>query len=71
MEYLQDNSLLIITIVAFIAFAIIGYVVDSKKNKGINKKEKEILTEEIKEEEKINEDNKDSKEVDLNNLTKK
>lgn len=68
MEYLQNNSLLIITIVAFIVFAIIGYVVDSKKNKGNNKKEKEILTEEIKDEEKVN---KDNKEVDLNNLTKK
>ncbi len=66
MDFIQNNSLLVITIIAFIIFAVIGYIVDSKKNNG-NKKEKEILTEEIKVE---NTTNKNEKEVDLNNLTK-
>lgn len=66
MKYLIDNYLLVITILAFVVFAIIGYIVDSKKNKG-SKQEKEILTEEIKEDNKIN---NNEKEVDLNNLTK-
>lgn len=40
---MQNNILLIITILLFIFFAIIGYVVDKKRNK--ENKEKEVLTE--------------------------
>lgn len=45
MDFLGDNALLIITIALFIMFAILGYIVDKSKNK--NKKEKEVLTENI------------------------
>lgn len=47
MEFIKNHILLIATILAFIIFAIIGYVVDKTKNQ--SKKEKEILNEEIKE----------------------
>ena len=43
MEFIREHILLIVTILAFILFAIIGYVVDKAKNQ--NNKEKEILKE--------------------------
>ena len=43
MEFIREHILLIVTILAFILFAIIGYVVDKTKNQ--NNKEKEILKE--------------------------
>lgn len=67
MEFISENILLIVTIGAFIVFAIIGFVVDNTKNGKRSKKEKEILTEEIK----PNEENKKDNEVSLDSLTKK
>lgn len=43
MEFIREHILLIVTILAFNLFAIIGYVVDKAKNQ--NNKEKEILKE--------------------------
>ena len=43
MEFIREHILLIVTILAFILFAIIGDVVDKTKNQ--NNKEKEILKE--------------------------
>lgn len=68
MEFIKDNILLIVTIGAFIVFAIIGFIVDSTKNGKKSQKEKEILTEEIKPED---ENNKGNNEVSLDSLTKK
>lgn len=42
MDFIVKNYVIIIIIVAFIIFALIGYVVDSMKNK--DNKEKELLT---------------------------
>ena len=66
---------MVLTLVSFVAFAIIGYIVDHSKNK--DNKEKDILKEDITEEIKPNIDvpkdskeitNKKDKNIDLNNL---
>lgn len=80
MEFIKNHILLIATILAFIIFAIIGYVVDKTKNQ--SKKEKEILNEEIKEnfvpnveiptktskEQLNNKENSKDKNINLNDL---
>lgn len=43
MGFIEEHTLLVITIALFIMFAILGYIVDKSKNK--KNKEKEILTE--------------------------
>ena len=81
MEFIKNHILLIATILAFIIFAIIGYVVDKTKNQ--SKKEKEILNEEVQgdfvqnietptkktsEESNIKKENSEEKNINLNNL---
>lgn len=63
MEFIKDNIFLVVTILAFVIFAIIGYVVDSTKNRKNSKKEKEVLTEEFKPNEELD--------IDLTDLSKK
>lgn len=77
MEFIREHILLIVTILAFILFAIIGYVVDKTKNQ--NNKEKEILKEttsdeiapnvEVADNIMIN-NNKKDKNIDLDSLNK-
>ena len=81
MEFIKNHILLIATILAFIIFAIIGYVVDKTKNQ--SKKEKEILNEEVQGdivqnieiptkktsvESNIKKENSEEKNINLNNL---
>ena len=81
MEFIKNHILLIATILAFIIFAIIGYVVDKTKHQ--SKKEKEILNEEVQgdfvqnieiptkktsEESNIKKENSEEKNINLNNL---
>lgn len=81
MEFIKNHILLIATILAFIIFSIIGYVVDKTKNQ--SKKEKEILNEEVQgdfvqnietstkktsEESNIKKENSEEKNINLNNL---
>ena len=81
MEFIKNHILLIATILAFIIFAIIGYVVDKTKNQ--IKKEKEILNEEVQGdfvqnieiptkktsvESNIKKENSEEKNINLNNL---
>ena len=62
MEFIKENLVLVLTLVSFVVFAIIGYIVDHSKNK--DNKEKDILKEDITEEIKPNIDvPKDSKEI--------
>ena len=69
--------MLIVTILAFIIFAVIGYVVDKTKNQ--NSKEKEILKETTSDEiapnvevadNIISNNNKKDKNIDLDSLNK-
>ena len=48
MEFIKENLVLVLTLVSFVVFAIIGYIVDHSKNK--DNKEKDILKEDITEE---------------------
>ena len=67
MEFIKENLVLVLTLVSFVVFAIIGYIVDHSKNK--DNKEKDILKEDITEEIKPNIDvPKDSKEITNKNL---
>ena len=78
MEFIKENLLLIATLVAFIVFAIIGFVVDNTKNK--DSKEKDLLKEQNDSEVKPNVEktttkevknsNKEEKNMNLENLTK-
>lgn len=78
MEFIKDNLLLVLTVAAFIVFAIIGFVVDNTKNK--DNKEKDLLKEQPENEIKPNvekvskketkEPAKEEKNINLDNLTK-
>ena len=77
MEFIREHILLIVTILAFIIFAVIGYVVDKTKNQ--NSKEKEILKETTSDEiapnvevadNIISNNNKKDKNIDLDSLNK-
>lgn len=78
MEFIKDNLLLVLTVAAFIVFAIIGFVVDNAKNK--DSKEKDLLKVQNDNEVKPNVEkttsketktnNKEEKNINLDNLTK-
>lgn len=78
MEFIKDNLLLVLTVAAFIVFAIIGFVVDNAKNK--DSKEKDLLKVQPENEIKPNvekvskketkESAKEEKNINLDNLTK-